>query len=67
VIFYSNRLGQLQVQKKTSKNLLNFYVLWDRSISIEEALIHSMFISDVNNMRNFIFGEIVASLRKNNI
>jgi hypothetical protein len=33
-------------------------------MSTWEALIHSMFICEVNNMRNFIFGAIMASFRK---
>jgi hypothetical protein len=31
--------------------------LWNRSISTWKAFIHLMLIYEVNNMRNFIFGQ----------
>jgi hypothetical protein len=44
-----------------------FLSFWNRSISTREALIYSMLISVVNDMRTFVFWAIMASFRKNDM
>jgi hypothetical protein len=49
---------------KNFQKIINFLSLLYRSIFAWEALIHSMLIREVNNMRNSLFEAIMTSIGK---
>jgi hypothetical protein len=62
--FFSSRPGNYKYTKETSQKIWNPFFLWNRSISIWEALIHSMLICDVNNYEELCFEAIMVHLEK---
>jgi hypothetical protein len=53
--------------KKHQKFNLIFFIILNISISTRKVMIYSMFIYEVNNIRSFVLGAVMTSLRKNKI
>jgi hypothetical protein len=57
-------LGSSSNSKKMSIFFFEFFIPYNTSISIRKVMTYSMFISEVENIRNFVLHAIMTSLKK---